>query len=66
MNVFAHADITHIDMDERIDPEVAEMRLTLAVRDRQHLADVLRALKRTTIVMKLNHLRPATALVRDN
>ncbi len=62
----AEADITHIDMDERIDPEVAEMRLTLAVRDRQHLADVLRALKRTAIVMKLTRVRPASALVRDN
>jgi GTP diphosphokinase / guanosine-3',5'-bis(diphosphate) 3'-diphosphatase len=63
----AEADITHIDMDEHRDPDVAGMRLTLAVRDRQQLADVLRALKRTALVLKVARVRPAaTGAGRDN
>ncbi len=57
----AEADITHIDMDEHRDLDVADMRLTIAVRDRQHLADVLRALKRTAMVQKVVRVRPAIA-----
>ena len=63
----AEADITHIDMDEHRDPDVAGMRLTLAVRDRQQLADVLRALKRTALVLKVARVRPgATGSARDS
>ncbi len=62
----AEADITHIEMDEHRDPEVAGMRLTLAVRDRQQLADVLRALKRTALVLKVARVRPATGPARDS
>ncbi len=49
----AQADITHIDMDDHRDQETAEMRLTIAVRDRQHLADVLRVLKRSPVVLRV-------------
>ncbi|TAL20469.1 MAG: bifunctional (p)ppGpp synthetase/guanosine-3',5'-bis(diphosphate) 3'-pyrophosphohydrolase, partial [Aquabacterium sp.] len=41
----AEADITHIDMGDERPTETAELRLRVAVRDRQHLADVLRAVK---------------------
>jgi GTP diphosphokinase / guanosine-3',5'-bis(diphosphate) 3'-diphosphatase len=49
----AGADVTHIEMDnQRKDEATAELRLTLSVRDRQHLADVLRGLKRTAVVLR--------------
>jgi GTP diphosphokinase / guanosine-3',5'-bis(diphosphate) 3'-diphosphatase len=54
----AEADIKHIDMDNHRDDETAEMRLTLSVRDRQHLADVLRVLKRSSVVIKAQRAKP--------
>jgi len=48
----AETDITHIEMgDERLG-ETAELRLTLSVRDADHMADVLRTLKRCAVVLK--------------
>ncbi len=48
----AETDITHIEMgDERLG-ETAELRLTLSVRDTEHMADVLRTLKRCPVVLK--------------
>lgn len=48
----AETDITHIEMgDERLG-ETAELKLTLAVRDTEHLADVIRTLKRCPVVLK--------------
>ncbi|MBI3382787.1 RelA/SpoT family protein [Aquabacterium sp.] len=48
----AETDITHIEMgDERLG-ETAELKLTLAVRDAEHLADVIRTLKRCSVVLK--------------
>jgi GTP diphosphokinase / guanosine-3',5'-bis(diphosphate) 3'-diphosphatase len=48
----AETDITHIEMgDERLG-ETAELRLTLSVRDAEHMADVLRTLKRCAVVLK--------------
>jgi len=48
----AETDITHIEMgDERLG-ETAELKLTLAVRDTEHLADVIRTLKRCSVVLK--------------
>jgi guanosine-3',5'-bis(diphosphate) 3'-pyrophosphohydrolase len=48
----AETDITHIEMgDERLG-ETAELRLTLSVRDAEHMADVLRTLKRCPVVLK--------------
>ncbi|MFG6448083.1 RelA/SpoT family protein [Roseateles sp. BYS180W] len=49
----AEADITHITMgDEAPSKETAEMQLLVDVRDRLHLADVLRTLKRTPTVLR--------------
>ncbi|MBI2732420.1 MAG: bifunctional (p)ppGpp synthetase/guanosine-3',5'-bis(diphosphate) 3'-pyrophosphohydrolase, partial [Aquabacterium sp.] len=48
----AETDITHIEMgDERLG-ETAELKLTVAVRDSEHLADVIRTLKRCSVVLK--------------
>ncbi|HEX5355506.1 MAG TPA: bifunctional (p)ppGpp synthetase/guanosine-3',5'-bis(diphosphate) 3'-pyrophosphohydrolase [Aquabacterium sp.] len=48
----AETDITHIEMgDERLG-ETAELKLTLSVRDAEHLADVIRTLKRCPVVLK--------------
>ncbi|MBI5258922.1 MAG: bifunctional (p)ppGpp synthetase/guanosine-3',5'-bis(diphosphate) 3'-pyrophosphohydrolase [Burkholderiales bacterium] len=54
----AEADITHIDMDNERDPDVAELRLLVSVRDRLHLADLLRTLKRSPPVMRATRVKP--------
>jgi guanosine-3',5'-bis(diphosphate) 3'-pyrophosphohydrolase len=51
-------DITHIDMGTERATDTAELKLTLAVRDRQHLADVLRTLKRAPSVLRVSRGRP--------
>jgi GTP pyrophosphokinase len=48
----AESDIIHIDMDQGAAQETAELRFVVAVRDRVHLASVLRALKRTPSVLR--------------
>lgn len=48
----AEADITHIDMGQEAALETIDLRFVVAVRDRVHLADVLRALKRTPSVLR--------------
>ncbi len=48
----AETDITHIEMgDERLG-ETAELKLTLSVRDADHLVDVIRTLNRCPVVLK--------------
>ncbi|QPF74710.1 bifunctional (p)ppGpp synthetase/guanosine-3',5'-bis(diphosphate) 3'-pyrophosphohydrolase [Roseateles sp. DAIF2] len=55
----AEADITHISMsDESQQRETAEMSLLLSVRDRLHLADVLRTLKRSPSVLRVWRVKP--------
>jgi GTP pyrophosphokinase/guanosine-3',5'-bis(diphosphate) 3'-pyrophosphohydrolase len=55
----AEADITHISMsDDSQQHETAEMNLLLSVRDRLHLADVLRTLKRSPAVLKVWRVKP--------
>ncbi|MCA0176789.1 MAG: bifunctional (p)ppGpp synthetase/guanosine-3',5'-bis(diphosphate) 3'-pyrophosphohydrolase [Proteobacteria bacterium] len=53
----AQVDITHIAMNDSAGGEAADLRLTISVRDRQHLAEVLRALKRTPNVLRVQRLR---------
>jgi GTP diphosphokinase / guanosine-3',5'-bis(diphosphate) 3'-diphosphatase len=55
----AEADITHIDMGEEAVGETAEIKLLISVRDRQHLADVLRTLKRSPAVLRVQRHRPS-------
>ena len=54
----AEADIAHIDMDPAGEGETTELKLLLAVRDRQHLADVLRAVRRCAVVVKVARIKP--------
>jgi len=53
----AEADITHLDMDQGQAAEVVELRLLVSVRDRVHLADVLRVLRRSPVVQKVSRYR---------
>lgn len=54
----ADGDITHIDMGQEAIGIVADLTLTVSVRDRQHLADVLRVLHRTPVVLKVERIKP--------
>ena len=55
----AEADITHIDMggDAR-GAQTSELKMLLSVRDRQHLAEVIRTLKRTSVVLRVARVKP--------
>ena len=48
----AESDIIHIDMDQGAAQETADLRFVITVRDRVHLANTLRALKRTPSVLR--------------
>jgi GTP diphosphokinase / guanosine-3',5'-bis(diphosphate) 3'-diphosphatase len=54
----AEADITHIDMGHDPGQSTTELKLLLAVRDRIHLAHVLRTLKRSPLVLRASRLKP--------
>ncbi|MEO7150482.1 MAG: bifunctional (p)ppGpp synthetase/guanosine-3',5'-bis(diphosphate) 3'-pyrophosphohydrolase, partial [Burkholderiaceae bacterium] len=52
------ADITHIDMGGQTAAEITELRLLISVRDRQHLADVIRMLCRSGAVLRASRVKP--------
>ena len=54
----AEADITHIDMGNDPAAETVELRLLLGVRDRLHLAEVMRAMKRAPSVLRVARVKP--------
>src|ERR1700761_5736697 len=54
----AEADITHIDMGDERAAETTELRRLVSVRDRLHLADVLRTLKRSSSVLRASRVKP--------
>ena len=54
----AEADITHIDMGDERAAQSAELKLLVSVRDRQHLADVMRTLKRAPAVLRVARVKP--------
>ncbi len=54
----AEADITHIDMDDEPASETTELRLLVTVRDRLHLADVMRTLRRAPAVLRVVRVKP--------
>ncbi|MDP3085750.1 MAG: bifunctional (p)ppGpp synthetase/guanosine-3',5'-bis(diphosphate) 3'-pyrophosphohydrolase [Rubrivivax sp.] len=54
----AEADIRHIDMGDVPASEATELRLLLSVRERQHLADVLRKLRRVPAVLRVWRYKP--------
>ncbi len=53
----AEADITHLDMDAEATEETTELRLLISVRDRLHLAQVLRTLRRSPVVLRVSRSR---------
>jgi GTP pyrophosphokinase/guanosine-3',5'-bis(diphosphate) 3'-pyrophosphohydrolase len=55
----SEADITHIDMDPEPIEETIELRLLISVRDRVHLAEVLRTLRRSPVVLRVSRYRAA-------
>jgi len=57
----AEADITHLDMGEEPAQTATDIRFSVAVRDRQHLAHVLRTLKRTPSVIKAQRYKQLKA-----
>ncbi len=54
----AEADITHIEMGDQPVSETAELKLLLSVRDRLHLDEVMRGLKRLAAVLSVGRFRP--------
>jgi GTP pyrophosphokinase/guanosine-3',5'-bis(diphosphate) 3'-pyrophosphohydrolase len=54
----AEADITHIDMGDEPASQSTELKLLVSVRDRLHLADVLRTLKRAPVVLRAARVKP--------
>jgi len=54
----AEADITHIDMGNDPAAETTELQLLVSVRDRLHLADVMRTLKRSPAVLRVARVKP--------
>lgn len=54
----AEADITHIDMGDERAAQTSELKLLLSVRDRLHLAEVMRTLKRTAAVLRVARVKP--------
>jgi GTP pyrophosphokinase len=53
----AGADITHVNMSDERAQLATDLRFAVAVKDRAHLADVLRALKRTPSVLRAQRIR---------
>ena len=53
----AEADITHVDMGDEPAQTATDIRFSIAVRDRAHLAEVLRSLMRTPSVIKAQRFR---------
>ena len=54
----AEADIVHVDMGQETAQDAAELRFVLSVRDLHHLDAVMRQLKRTPSVIKVERLLP--------
>ena len=54
----AEADITHVNMGQERAQEATELRFGIAVRDRVHLASILRSVKRTRSVMRVQRAKP--------
>jgi len=53
----AGADISHLGMDPEPAEAAIELRLVVSVRDRVHFAEVLRALRRNPVVMRVARYR---------
>ena len=56
----AEADITHVNMGQERAQDATELRFGVEVRDRAHLASVLRSVKRTSSVLRVQRAKPGT------
>ena len=54
----AEADITHVNMGQERAQDATELKFGLAVRDRVHLAEVMRRVKRTSSVLRVQRAKP--------
>ena len=54
----AEADITQVDMAQEATQDAAELRFGVSVRDRVHLADIIRGVKRTSSVLRVQRVKP--------
>ena len=54
----AEADITHIDMGNEPASDATELQRRLSVRDRLHLAEVMRLLKRSNAALRVTRVKP--------
>ena len=54
----AEADITHVDMGQEPAQDATDLRFDVAVRDRIHLAAVIRQVKRTSSVLRVQRAKP--------
>lgn len=54
----AEADITHVDMGQDPAQDATDLRFDVAVRDRIHLASVMRSVKRTPSVLRVQRAKP--------
>ena len=55
------SDIAHVTMDEDSQQATTELRFVVQVRDRKHLADVLRALRRLQFVVRASRAKSRAA-----
>lgn len=58
----AEADIAHIDMGQEAAQETTDLRFLIAVRDRSHLENALRNLRRTASVLRAERSKGNTSL----
>lgn len=56
----AEADITHVNMGQERAQDATELKFGIAVRDRAHLATVLRNVKRTPSVLRVQRAKPGS------
>jgi len=56
----AEADITQVDMAQESTQDAAELRFGVSVRDRVHLAAIIRGVKRTTSVLRVQRAKAGT------
>jgi GTP pyrophosphokinase len=54
----AEADITHVDMEQETAQDAADLRFGVQVRDRVHLAAVMRSVRRTASVLRVQRIKP--------
>ncbi len=54
----AEADIIHLDMDNEATEDNVELRVRVSVRDRLHLAELLRAVRHSTGVQRVSRTKP--------